>query len=155
GQDAARRREVGQDIDGVADHEDRRAGGQFRALQALQYLAEQAHVAVDQLQPTLIGLAPQTGRNDDAVAAVHDRIVAGGRELDVRGRAGPGPQAGRLARRHVGVPVDQRAPADLAAKLHRKGRVRTDATASPDDADFHYLSESPWMRGCRFDYGRG
>jgi len=59
-----------------------RAGG----VDVLQYLHEQIDIAIDQIEPTFVGLAAQAGRNADHIARGNVLIPARGDDLIGRAR---------------------------------------------------------------------
>ena len=99
---------------------------------------EELDVAVDQVEPALVRLAAQAGRDDDHVA-LGNRLVAGRADPLVGDQRGAVQQVEGLAADLVGVQVDQVDLADDAAALKSKGRRRADQAAAADDADFHVL----------------
>ena len=99
GQAELRRRQVGQHVDRVRDDEDDRVLLRARGLDLAEDVQEQLDVAVDQVEPALVGLAPEAGGDADEVA-LGDRLVAGrpgsaGRPRARRRGAGRGPGPGR------------------------------------------------------------
>ena len=82
---------------------------------------EQLDVAIDQVEPALVGLAAQAGRDDDDVA-LGNRLVAGRADPLIGDQRGAVEQVEGLAADLVGVQVDQVDLADHAAALQSEGR---------------------------------
>ncbi len=99
-------------------------------------LEEQLDVAIDQVEPALVRLAAQAGRDDDHVA-LGNRLVARRADPLIGDQRGAVEQVEGLAADLVGVQVDQVDLADHAAALQGEGRGRADQAAAADDADFH------------------
>ena len=97
---------------------------------------EELDVAIDQVEPALVGLAAQAGRDDDHVA-FGNGLVAGRADSLIGDQRGAVQQVEGLAADLVGVQVDQVDLADHAAALQGEGRGRADQAAAADDADFH------------------
>ncbi len=109
-------REIGQHIDRIAD--DDQVGvflepGRFHLVEQAE---EQIDVAIDEIEPALVGLAAQPGGDDDDVARGDLAHVAGADAL-IGDQAGAVQQVERLALGHFLVGVDQADAADDAAAL--------------------------------------
>ena len=126
GQAELRRRQVRQDVDGVRDDQHDRLPLQTRRLDLAEDVQEQLDVAVDQVEPALVGLAPQAGGDADEVA-LGDRLVAGRPDPLVGHERGAVEQVEGLAPAEVGVDVDQVDLADHA----RRTATRTPRTSRP------------------------
>ena len=128
--------QVGQDIDRVGDdqHDGVALDAGRRGL--AEDAQEQLDVAIDQVEPALVRLAAQAGRDDDDVA-LGNGLVAGRADPLIGDQRGAVEQVEGLAADLVGVQVDQVDLADHAAALQGEGRGRADQAAAADDADFH------------------
>ena len=89
--------------------------------------AEQLDVAIDQIEPAFVGLAPQAGGDADQIAVGNVFVAAGGDQLIGHQRRAV-QQVERLPGGQVGIDVDQRDLADDAAHL----QARTPCTNRPD-----------------------
>ena len=97
---------------------------------------EQCHVAVDQIQPALVGLAPQPGGDANQIAVGDLFVAAGVNYLVGRDRCAVH-QIERLSFGHLGVYVQQGDFPDQLARLQGKCRTRADQSAAANNADFH------------------
>src|SRR5262249_2350093 len=100
---------------------------------------EQVDVAVDQVEPALVRLAAQAGRDDDHVTRRHVLHAARADAL-VAGQTGALEQVEGLTLGRVLGGVDQADAARHAAALQREARHAADQAAAADDAHFHGVS---------------
>ena len=103
---------------------------------SLRMPREQIDVAIDQIQPTFVGLAAQAGRDANQIAA-GDVFVAAGNNPLIGHDAGAVQQVEGLPAHRLGIHIQQRDLADHAAHLQGKRRARTDEPGSANNADFH------------------
>ena len=113
-------------------------------LQVAEDATEQRHVAVDQIQPALIRLAPQPGCDADHVCILRQFRPPGNDPLISHQRRAM-QQVQRLPFDEVLVDVHERDLADNAAELECECRARADQAAAADDGGFHVL-----VIGCRY-----
>ena len=102
---------------------------------------EQIDVAIDQIEPALVGFASEARRDDDDLAVGDLGHVAGGDAL-IPGQACPVQQIERLPSRLIRIGVDQTDTADDAAHLQGVRRRAADQSAAADDGDFHEFTWS-------------
>src|SRR5207249_12036384 len=76
GQTASLHRQMREDIDRVRDHKDVGVLAKARGFEAVEYLREQRDVAADEVEPRLVGLAPQARGDEKEVAVRRARVVA-------------------------------------------------------------------------------
>src|SRR5581483_8133861 len=69
--------QVGEDVDGVADDKEVRALLQAGLLHLIEQAQEQIDIAIDEIEPALVGLAAQAGGDDDDLAVLDLCHVAG------------------------------------------------------------------------------
>ena len=100
--------QIGQDIDRIGDDQHDRVALEAGRADLAEDAQEELDVAIDQVEPALVGLAAQAGRDDDDVA-LGNRLVAGRADPligDQRGAveqveglaAAPGRRSGRSGR---------------------------------------------------------
>ncbi len=136
GQAELHRGQVRQHVDGVGNDQDDRRLLRPGGLDLAQDVQEQLDVAVDQVEPALVGLAAEAGGDADEVA-LGDRLVAGRPDPLVGRDRRPVEEVERLPPAEVGVDVDQVDPADDPAALQGERGTRADQPAAADDADLH------------------
>src|SRR5262249_2100455 len=107
-------------------------------LDLFEQAEEQIDVAVDEIEPALLGLAPKPGGDNDHVARGDVAHVAG-RDALAAGEAGTVEQVGGRPLGHILVGIDQADTAGDAAALQGVGRHAAHQTAAADDGYFHVV----------------
>ncbi len=128
--------EMGEHINRIAHDDQIRILLQAGRLYLVEQTKEQIDVAIDQIEPALLGLAAQAGRNDDDVAGRDIAHVAGSDAL-VRNQTSTMKKVGGHALGHAFISVDYADTTDHAAALKGIGRHAADQAAATDNGDFH------------------
>ena len=128
--------EVGEDVDRVTHHEYGRVGPQAVGLDGAEDRLKKLDVAVDEGQPTLIGFAPQPGRDADHVGVSETLITPRMNHL-IGDRRRAVEHVECLAIGQIGVRVHDHDLVDNAPQLEREARRGPHDPAAADDADLH------------------
>jgi len=128
--------QIGEHVHGIGYHNHDRLALEPRGGGLLENRQKELDVAIDQVQPALIGLAPQSGRNHDDVARGDEFVTAGADPLVGRQR-GAVEQVERLAGGELGVGVDQVDGRNDPAALEREGRRGPHQPTAADDTASH------------------
>src|SRR6266545_1316741 len=137
-------REMGKDIDRVRDHEDVGILARARGFDAVEDLHEQCDIAIDEVEPRLVGLAAQSGGDEEEVAIGCARVVT---RIDflVAAEGAAVEQVERFALGHVPVGVEDLYLSDQSGALQGERRAGTDAATAANDCDFHEKRVGCWL----------
>src|SRR5207249_603596 len=136
GQTASLHRQCREDIDRVRDHKHVGVLAQSRGFDTVEYLGEEGDVAIDEVEPRLVGFAPQAGSDEKEVALCRARVVARINPV-VTAKGAAVQQIECFAFGQVFVGVENLDFSDPPGALKREGRAGPDAAAAADDGYLH------------------
>ncbi len=154
-------RQLGQDIDRIGN--DKYVGllAQARNFYRVHDGDEQSNVAIDQIQPRFLGLAPQARRDQEQIAVGRPPVVPGVNPL-VPGQRAAVHQVQRLALGQFAIRIQDLNLGHQAAALQGVRRAGADPPAAADNGHFHQLlsldmiwSVMAWTRASACSSGPG